>query len=221
MAKACKTRTCSDTKKTKSSECALALVGCISDGIKCIDKGKCSDYGTKEACSVGGTDGVCVFNPTSGSTKNGICKLFTQCSVGNSDQRACQNMPLTCKWTVATGTTSSSCVIHTCDSAAKGTAKCVTIPSFDGKQYTVCQPKGSKCVVGEPSSLTQDAYYKLSQYTYSCNAQTKKCIACGAGSSSNNNSTSINKSLDNPTNSTTDNYGSSLYVLLIFIYFIF
>lgn len=47
-------------------------------------------------------------------------------------------MSQTCKWTVATGTTPSSCSNHTCDTAAKGTAKCVTIPSFDGKKYTVC-----------------------------------------------------------------------------------
>lgn len=77
MAKACKSKTCSDTKKTKSSECASALVGCISDGTKCIEKGKCSDYSTKEACSAGGTDGVCVFSPTSGSATTGVCKLFT------------------------------------------------------------------------------------------------------------------------------------------------
>ncbi|CAD8192932.1 unnamed protein product [Paramecium pentaurelia] len=221
MAKACKSKTCSDTKKTKSSECASALAGCISDGTKCIEKGKCSDYSTKEACSAGGTDGACVFSPTSSSATTGVCKLYTQCSDANSDQIACQSMSQTCKWTVATGTTPSSCSNHTCDTAAKGTAKCVTIPSFDGKKYTVCQPQGGKCVVGDPSSLTQDNCYKMSQYTYSWNAQTKKCIACGAGSTSNNNSTSVNNSMDNTSNTTTDDHGQYLYVLPILISFIF
>lgn len=85
MAKACRAKTCLDIRKTKSSECTSALVGCISDGIKCIEKGKCSDYGTKEACNAGGTDGACVFNPTSSSATIGVCKLFTQCSDANAD----------------------------------------------------------------------------------------------------------------------------------------
>ncbi|CAD8071729.1 unnamed protein product [Paramecium sonneborni] len=220
-AKTCKTKTCSDTKKTKSSECAAALFGCISDGTKCIDQGKCAEYTTKEACSAGGTDGACAFTPASGSTTTGTCKLFTQCSDANSDQNACQSKSLTCKWTAAAGTTASSCSNHTCDSAAKGTAKCVTVPSFDGKRYTVCQVQGGKCVTGDPSALTQDTCYKLSQYTYSWNASTKKCIACGAGATSTNNNTTVDNNQTNVTDPVTTEYGSYLYALPILISLIF
>lgn len=45
-AKACKDKTCSDTKKTKSSECTAALAGCISDGTTCIAKATCATYTT-------------------------------------------------------------------------------------------------------------------------------------------------------------------------------
>ncbi|CAK62361.1 unnamed protein product (macronuclear) [Paramecium tetraurelia] len=221
-AKTCKTKTCSDTKKTKSSECAAALTGCISDGTKCIDQGKCADYTTKEACGAGGTDGTCAFTPASGSTTTGTCKLFSQCSDANSDQNACQLKSLTCKWTAAVGTTASSCSNHTCDSAAKGTNKCVTIPSFDGKRYTVCQVQGGKCVTGDPSALTQDNCYKMSQYTYSWNASTKKCIACGAGASNNNNNnTTVDNNQTNTTDPTTTGHGFYLYAMSILITLMF
>ncbi|CAK74578.1 unnamed protein product (macronuclear) [Paramecium tetraurelia] len=52
--------------------------------------------------------------------------------------------------------------------------------------------------------------YKMNQYIYSWNVLTKKCIVCGAGSSSNNYSKSVNKSVDNTANSATNNNQSSL-----------
>ncbi|CAD8156844.1 unnamed protein product [Paramecium pentaurelia] len=216
-AKTCKTKACSDTKKTKTSECAAALAGCISDGTKCIDQGKCADYTTKESCNAGGTDGACAFTPASGSTTTGTCKLFSQCSDANSDQTACQSKSLTCKWTAAVGTTASSCSNHNCDTAAKGTAKCVTIPSFDGKKYTVCQVQGGKCVTGDPSALTQDTCYKMSQYTYSWNANTKKCVACGSGATNTNNNTTVDNNQSTVNDTTSTDHGSYLYVLPLLI----
>lgn len=82
--KSCRLKVCEDIKLSNSSACALEMQGCISNGINCILKGKCSTYTSKEACSAGGTDGVCVFSTASQTTPNkGVCKLMTNCQDAN------------------------------------------------------------------------------------------------------------------------------------------
>lgn len=41
---------------------------CISDGHKCIEKNKCSNYQTKVSCSYNGTDGTCFWDGS-------VCRL--------------------------------------------------------------------------------------------------------------------------------------------------
>lgn len=59
---ACRVMACSDVASgTSTPVCGAGLTGCVSDGTKCITKGKCDAYTTKIGCNSGGTDGLCVF----------------------------------------------------------------------------------------------------------------------------------------------------------------
>lgn len=66
---------------------------------------------------------------------------MSACADANSDSATCNLYTAACKWVVTTSgtTTTTACNAHTCTTKATGST-CNSVPSFDGKSYTVCGP---------------------------------------------------------------------------------
>ncbi|CAD8205842.1 unnamed protein product [Paramecium pentaurelia] len=123
---------CSDANGANLSACASWGSTCVSDGIKCVDKGTCSSYLTPSACDNDGTDGKCQWTGTS-------CRL-----------REC---------TDNAATTDSECLAYVVKSGLCTTdgAKCVprsTCGSYQSETACTTGQDGVPCIFDLPVGAT-------------------------------------------------------------------
>ncbi|CAD8206757.1 unnamed protein product [Paramecium octaurelia] len=215
----CSPFTCSSIMNGMTLEyCQSTMSSCITDGFNCINKDVCSSYTTKIACTIGGTDGICVWNGFS-------CQLMQSCNSADVDQDACLMAKDRCTFKYGMGITTSSCSSHTCESYEKTNGKCSSIYNWDKSFKKSCQLVDGKCVEFDLTILDQSRCYTVSEYTYTWNAQMNKCQSCNVVIDTTTNQTQ-NQS-NQTTNATTDpastvnDFARSLELIIMFLIMVY
>ncbi|CAK89836.1 unnamed protein product (macronuclear) [Paramecium tetraurelia] len=168
--KLCRIKDCVDYQERTTAACSKLKSGCISDGIKCLQKQKCSDYTTQTACESDGLDGVCIFDGLN-------CSLMSKCEDANDNFTACSKKSKVCyfDYTKQNNTEVTTCKSITCSNSPD----CSPILSFDETLITVCiQKTQSECIEEEPYKLAQSRCYSKSLYTYQWNTASSQCEKC-------------------------------------------
>ncbi|CAD8196450.1 unnamed protein product [Paramecium pentaurelia] len=193
--------------------CQQSLPSCITDGSNCINKDMCSSYITKIACSIGGTDGICVWNGQS-------CSLMQSCTQADQDQEACLSAKDRCAFKYATGLSTSSCYAHTCESYQKTNGKCDSFYDWNLSSKRGCQLLDGKCIEIDLNTLDQSKCFTVSDYTYTWNANKNRCQSCnGQKDTTSNQTTNQTNSTSNtstPT-STVDDFTQNLQLVMMLL----
>ncbi|CAD8093820.1 unnamed protein product [Paramecium sonneborni] len=197
--KQCRIKECSDYIEKTTEACSKLKSGCISDGIKCLDKMNCSNYSNQISCESDGIDGICVFNGEN-------CSLMTKCEDANRSYTACLKKPKVCRFDFdrKNDTDITSCQPITCGNSPN----CSPILSFDEKEITICiQKSESECSEDDPIMLSQARCYSRSLNTYTWNTATSRCEKC------------IQKQVNNTNNtSKPDSYAIELTTIILVIF---
>ncbi|CAK66479.1 unnamed protein product (macronuclear) [Paramecium tetraurelia] len=197
--------------------CQQSLPSCITDGSKCINKDMCSTYTTKIACSIGGTDGICVWNGQS-------CSLMQSCTQADQDQEACLSAKDRCAFKYATGLSTSSCYAHTCESYQKANGKCNSFYDWNQSSKRGCSFADGKCTEIEFNTLDQSQCFTVSEYTYTWSASKNRCQSCsGSKDTTTNQTTNSTNSTSNTSTPTTtvDDFAQNLELIIMFLIMVY
>ncbi|KAM3142502.1 hypothetical protein pb186bvf_005404 [Paramecium bursaria] len=178
----CRVKTCDDVISTTLSGCSQ-LSTCISDGVKCLLKNRCSSYLTILACRTGGIDGQCAWTGTA-------CVKMLQCNDADQDEISCQQQNQYCNWTSSVGYNASTCSSHTCLSKSQF-YPCSPVYTFNLSSFTSCQMYGGQCKTYLPTDLDSDDCFNMTSGYFYWNLQSGKCTQCNYLQTTNNTNNTI------------------------------
>ncbi|CAD8203698.1 unnamed protein product [Paramecium pentaurelia] len=155
----CRKMNCEDIPNGHIYSSCKQIENCISNGIQCINKAKCSDYNINQTCYYEGLDGICVWiENQSQNNKLKQCKLMESCESAKNDINACKLVKDKCYWN------SDKCQTHTCQTYSTQIGSCKNFNTWDNKQIHLCHYHEQQCVTININTLKQvDCYIKTAK----------------------------------------------------------
>ncbi|CAD8198030.1 unnamed protein product [Paramecium pentaurelia] len=172
------------TNSNSVEQCKQSNSKCTYDGKLCVAISQCKDYKTQTSCNSKGIDGFCSWTSTASSnitttTQRNKCELMKSCEQSDQDQNSCLQVKDLCYFKMATNTSSSKCLEHTCQTYYEQNKICSFFYNWDKTVITFCKIQNKTCdQIDNPTNLDEKECYLLSGYTYTFNNKAAKCQSC-------------------------------------------